>query len=74
MCLAIPGRITAIEKSVGRVEIGGVVREADLTLLPEARVGDYVLIHAGFAIQKYDEEEAKETLRLLKELTDAVSE
>jgi hydrogenase expression/formation protein HypC len=74
MCLAIPGRITAIEKSVGRVEIGGVVREADLTLLPEARVGDYVLIHAGFAIQKYDEEEAKETLKLLKELADAVSE
>jgi hydrogenase expression/formation protein HypC len=74
MCLAIPGRITAIEKSVGRVEIGGIVREADLTLLPDAKVGDYVLLHAGFAIQKYDEEEAKETLRLLKEVTDAVSE
>jgi hydrogenase expression/formation protein HypC len=74
MCLAIPGRITAIEGSVGRVEISGVVREADLTLLPDAKVGDYVLLHAGFAIQKYDEEEAKETLRLLKELTDAIPE
>ena len=74
MCLAIPAKIVAISGSVARVEIGGVVREADLTLLPEAKVGDYVLLHAGFAIQKYDEEEAKETLRLLKELADATTD
>jgi hydrogenase expression/formation protein HypC len=68
MCVAIPARIKSIEESLARVEIGGVERTASLRLTPEARPGDYVLIHAGFAIHVIDEQEAQETLRLFEEL------
>jgi hydrogenase expression/formation protein HypC len=50
------------------IELGGVVRDVSLVLLPEARVGDYLLVHAGYALQKIDEEEAEATLRLLAEI------
>ncbi|MCK4261919.1 HypC/HybG/HupF family hydrogenase formation chaperone [bacterium] len=70
MCLAAPARITKIEGERGWVEVGGVVREANLQLLPEAKVRDYVLLHAGFAIQKLDEEEAEKTLRILREIAE----
>ena len=53
------------------VELGGVTRRASLMLVPETRVGDYVLLHAGFAIQRLDEEEAQETLRLFAEIAAA---
>ena len=72
MCLAIPGRIlTAEERNgsrVARVQFGGIVREAYLDFLPEASVGDYVLVHVGFAISRVDAEEAERTYRLLEEL------
>ncbi len=68
MCWAIPARIIEIDGEVGRVELSGTIREVGLQLLPEASVGDYVLVHAGFAIQKVDEEEAQETLRLFAEV------
>ncbi|MDO8670954.1 MAG: HypC/HybG/HupF family hydrogenase formation chaperone [Dehalococcoidia bacterium] len=69
MCLGIPARIRSIGGgSQAEVELGGVVRGVDLTLVPEARIGDYVLVHVGFAIQLIDEGEALETLRLLQEL------
>jgi len=68
MCWAVPTRLTEIDGETGKVEIGGTVREIGLQLCPDARVGDYVLIHAGFAIQKVDEEEARETLDLLAEM------
>jgi len=72
MCLAIPARVVQIsEQSLGLVEVGGVVREASFMLLPDAVVGDYVLLHAGYALQKVDEAEAEETLRLLAELAEA---
>jgi hydrogenase expression/formation protein HypC len=72
MCLAIPARVIQVnEQSLGFVELGGVVREASFMLLPDAQVGDYVLLHAGYALQKVDEAEAEETLRLLGELADA---
>ncbi len=71
MCLAIPGKIVEISGSAARVDIEGVVREANISLLPDAKVGDYVIVHAGFAIEKYDEEDAKETLKLLREIVDA---
>jgi len=72
MCLAIPARVVQIsEQSLGLVELGGVVREASFMLLPDAQVGDYVLLHAGYALQKVDEAEAEETLRLLAELAEA---
>ena len=72
MCLAIPARVVQIsEQSLGLVELGGVVREASFMLLPDAQVGDYVLLHAGYALQKMDEAEAEETLRLLAEMAEA---
>jgi hydrogenase expression/formation protein HypC len=71
MCLAIPARVIQIDEGLGLVELGGVVREASFMLLPDAQVGDYVLLHAGYALQKLDEAEAEETIRLLAELAEA---
>ena len=71
MCLAIPARVIQIEEGLGLVELGGVVREASFMLLPDAQVGNYVLLHAGYALQKVDEAEAEETIRLLAELAEA---
>ncbi len=68
MCLAVPGKLVRIEGDVGFVEFQGAERRIGLMLLPEARVGDYVLVHAGYAIQRMDEVEAQENLRLLDEL------
>jgi len=61
----------SIESDVAKVDFGGVSQEANLTLVPEAKIGDYVLVHAGFAIQRLDEAEAEETLRLFQELAEA---
>ena len=68
MCLAIPAKVIAIEDDMAVVELGGVTHRASLMLVPETKVGDYVLLHAGFAIQRLDEEEAQETLRLFAEM------
>lgn len=68
MCLAIPVKLTKIEGEVGWVEIGRVKRKVNLFLLPDAKVGDYVLLHAGFAISKVEEKEAKELLNLLSQM------
>ena len=70
MCLAIPAQIKSIEGRLAVVELGGISRPVSLWLTPEARVGDYVLIHTGYAINIIDEEEAEETLRLLEELSE----
>ena len=66
MCVALPVKLVRVENHQGVGEIGGSTVKMRLDLLPEAQVGDYVLVHAGFAIQKVDEEEAEETLRLLQ--------
>ncbi len=66
MCLAIPSKITHIENDMATIDVDGVQREASLLLLADARVGDYVIVHAGFAIQKIDEAAAQETLDLLR--------
>jgi hydrogenase expression/formation protein HypC len=71
MCLAIPALLKSIDGTNGIAEIGGVERPVSLTLTPEARVGNYVLVHTGFAIGVLDEEEARETLRLFEELAAA---
>ncbi len=73
MCLGIPVRIVKITDALAEVEIGGVRRKASLDLIDEVKVGDYVILHAGFAISKLDEEEARETLMLLEEVTVQVS-
>jgi len=74
MCLSIPGKLIAITKEldeifrVGNVSFDGVVKEVSLTLVPEAKIGDYVMVHVGAAISLVDEEEAKKTFDLLKQL------
>ncbi len=69
MCLAIPVKLVSVEdESTGWVEVGGIKRKVSLLLLPDAKVGDYVLIHAGFAISKVEEKEAKELLDLISNL------
>lgn len=76
MCLAVPGELVEICDSgdeltrVGRVSFGGVLKEVSLAYTPEARIGDYVLVHVGFAIQTINEAEAKRTLELIRELRD----
>ncbi|MGC8837340.1 MAG: HypC/HybG/HupF family hydrogenase formation chaperone [Anaerolineae bacterium] len=68
MCLAIPAQIKSIEGLLAEVEMGGVRRTVSLALTPEARVGDYVIVHTGFAISVLNEEEAQESLRLFAEI------
>jgi hydrogenase expression/formation protein HypC len=68
MCLAVPMRLIERSGNTGIAEVSGVRKEVRLDLLPDAKVGEYVIIHAGFAIQKLDEEEAEETLRLFREM------
>ncbi len=68
MCVAAPMRLVSIEGEKGRAELGGVSREVSLSLLPGASVGDYVLVHAGFAIGRVDEDEARATLEALDEI------
>ncbi|CAG0974208.1 MAG: HypC/HybG/HupF family hydrogenase formation chaperone [Anaerolinea sp.] len=72
MCLGIPGRIVEIYEQaglrMGKVDFGGVIKEACLDYIPEAQVGDYTIIHVGFGISKIDEVEAQRTLALLHEI------
>ena len=68
MCLAVPAKVLEITGSVARVAVGGVERDASLMLLPEAKLGDYVLVHAGFAMQIVEEKDAEETYALLAEM------
>ncbi len=67
MCLAIPSRIIKVENNMAVIDVDGVKREASLLLLEDAGIGDYVIVHAGFAIHKIDEAAAMETLKFLKE-------
>ena len=70
MCLGIPGKVVEVEKNVAKVDVGGLLRDVSLDLCPDVSVGEYVLIHTGFAIQKMDEGEAMETLELLRQLAE----
>jgi hydrogenase expression/formation protein HypC len=67
MCLAVPGKIISMDGPLGVVDIEGVELNVGFQLVPDAKIGDYVLLHAGFAIQIIGEEEAKETTALLNE-------
>lgn len=67
MCLAIPSKIVAITDNIATIDVDGVRREASLMLVDDARVGDYVIVHAGYAINKLDEAAAQESLALLRE-------
>jgi hydrogenase expression/formation protein HypC len=75
MCLAVPGKIISVEGEdpllrSGKVDFAGAVKQINLAYVPEARVGDYVLVHVGFAISTIDETEAHEVFRYLKEMGD----
>lgn len=65
MCLAVPGKIININGEMAEIEISGIIRKASLQLVPEAKIGDYALIHAGFAIEILNKDEAREILDLL---------
>ena len=73
MCLAIPGKIESIESAdpllrMGRVNFGGILKEASLAYVPEASVGDYVIVHVGFALSRVDEDEARKIFDYLKQM------
>jgi hydrogenase expression/formation protein HypC len=68
MCLAIPAKVTALNGHTATVEAEGMVTAADVSVLSDVKIGDYVMVHAGLAIQKYDEEEALANLALIREL------
>ena len=70
MCLAIPALIKSVDGLQAEADIDGVTRQVSLQLTPEAKVGDYVLLHTGYAINVIDPEEAEETLKLLRELSE----
>lgn len=74
MCLGVPGKLTEIYETaglrMGKVDFGGVVREACLEYIPEARLGEYVVVHVGFAISLLSEQEAAATLQILREVSD----
>jgi hydrogenase expression/formation protein HypC len=71
MCLAVPGKIKSISGDdpllrVGKIDFGGILKEASLAYVPEAAIGDYVIVHVGFAISKVDEDEAQKTFEYLR--------
>jgi len=75
MCLAIPGKIESIRGDdpltrMGKVNFGGILKEACLAYVPEAKVGDYVIVHVGFALSRLDEEEAGKVFDYLKQMED----
>jgi hydrogenase expression/formation protein HypC len=72
MCLAIPSKIIQVEGNVATIDVDGVRRSASVLLLDDVKVGDYVIVHAGFAIHKIDEESAMESLKMLREAASLV--
>ncbi|MCI0441697.1 HypC/HybG/HupF family hydrogenase formation chaperone [bacterium] len=74
MCLGVPGKVLSIERDQalglahGRVEFGGIIKEVNLTYTPEVKIGEYVVVHVGFAISRLDEEEAQQVFNYLREL------
>jgi hydrogenase expression/formation protein HypC len=74
MCLAIPALIKSIQNHEAEVDMGGITRRISLRLTPEAKVGDYVIVHTGYAINILDQHEAQETLKLFEQLAEAAQE
>ena len=68
MCLAIPAKIIGIENEMGTIDMDGTQREVSLLLIEDAEIGDYVFVHAGFAIHKIDETEAMQSLKVLRDM------
>lgn len=70
MCLAIPTKVIKIKGHLAEVDIGGIRRQVDVRLLENLRPGDYILVHAGFGIEKIDAQEARETLKIWEEMNE----
>ncbi len=70
MCLAVPSKIIEINNKMARVDVDGVIRDASLMLIDDAAIGDYVIVHAGFAISKVDEDTARQTLQDIRDMLD----
>jgi len=75
MCLAIPGKILSIRgedplERTGKIDFGGILKEASLAYVPEVQVGDYVIVHVGFALSRVDEDEARKVFEYLKQMED----
>lgn len=68
MCLAVPAKVIEVSGTKARVDLGGATHQADLTLLGKVEIGDYLLLHAGFAIARLDAKEAEETLKIFREM------
>jgi hydrogenase expression/formation protein HypC len=74
MCLSIPAKIVSIDGNMAEVSAGGTIFKAGLHMIENAKIGDYILLHAGFAIQKVNEKEAEETIRLFEEMNNSLNE
>lgn len=74
MCLSVPAEIISIDGSIAKASVGGAVREISLQLVEDINIGDFVLLHTGFAIEKISKEEAEETIQLLRELGETYDE
>lgn len=72
VCLAIPAKVVEIQDEMATVDVGGITRQASLLLLDHVELGDYVIVHAGFAIHRLDLREAEESLKVLKEMVEAL--
>lgn len=68
MCLAVPMKVVQINGEFGIAELGGLRRKVNLQLLPQIKVGDYIIVHAGFGIERLDTQEAEETLKVINEI------
>ena len=73
MCIAVPSEVREIKGNIAKAGVGNAIREVYLDLMDEVKVGDFILVHAGFAIEKLDKEEAEKTLSLFKEIVDEIS-
>jgi hydrogenase expression/formation protein HypC len=69
MCLAVPMKIIEKKGDAGMAEMGGIKRKVNFMMLPDAKLGEYIIVHAGFAIERLDEKEARQRLQLLKEIS-----
>ena len=67
MCLSVPAQVISIEDEIAKVSVGGTIMNANLSLVEDINIGDYILLHTGFALQKIDEKEAQETLKIFEE-------
>lgn len=74
MCLAVPMKVLEVDGDMGLVEIGGIRKKADLSMVNPVKPGDFVIVHAGFAISVWNEEEARRSLELLHEMSRLVGE